>query len=310
LRKDIWEGKMSDNFFTFMIIPRKKSAVKKICLSNNLVRTLFIGTIVAILLTFYVIYDYASIKRDRAELSRLRIETKQQSQNIEELALKIDEFADRMEELKQFDKKLRILANYQTSRDKKLPLGIGGSGSDTIKMKELLKESHENLVAGMRKSIAGINEDADYRERSFNELLSFLREQKSLLAATPSVWPVKGWVTSEFGMRESPFNSGTEFHKGIDIATRMGKEVIATADGIVVEASYSPADGNLVKIEHGYGMSSAYAHLLKFVVKKGIKVKRGTLIGYVGDTGRSTGSHLHYAVYVNKIPVNPRKYLK
>ncbi|HOW57716.1 MAG TPA: M23 family metallopeptidase, partial [Smithellaceae bacterium] len=268
---------MSDNFFTFMIIPRKKSAVKKICLSNNLVRTLFIGTIVAILLTFYVIYDYASIKRDRAELSRLRIETKQQSQNIEELALKIDEFADRMEELKQFDKKLRILANYQTSRDKKLPLGIGGSGSDTIKMKELLKESHENLVAGMRKSIAGINEDADYRERSFNELLSFLREQKSLLAATPSVWPVKGWVTSEFGMRESPFNSGTEFHKGIDIATRMGKEVIATADGIVVEASYSPADGNLVKIEHGYGMSSAYAHLLKFVVKKGIKVKRGTL---------------------------------
>ena len=301
---------MSDNFFTFMIIPRKKSAVKKICLSNNIVRTLFVGTIVAILLTFYVIYDYASIKRDRAELSRLRVETAQQSRNIEDLASRIDEFADRMEELKQFDKKVRILANYQTGRDKKLPLGIGGSSSDSVKMKELLRESHENLVAGMRKSIAGMNEDADYRERSFNELLSFLREQKSLLAATPSVWPVKGWVTSEFGLRESPFSLGSEFHKGIDIATRMGKEIIATADGIVVEATYSPADGNLVKIDHGYGLSSGYAHLSKFVVKKGMKVKRGTLIGYVGDSGRSTGSHLHYAVYVNKVPVNPRKYLK
>jgi len=301
---------MSDNFFTFMIIPRKKSAVKKICLSNNIVRTLFVGTIVAILLTFYVIYDYASIKRDRAELSRLRVETAQQSRNIEDLASRIDEFADRMEELKQFDKKVRILANYQTGRDKKLPLGIGGSSSDSVKMKELLRESHENLVAGMRKSIAGMNEDADYRERSFNELLSFLREQKSLLAATPSVWPVKGWVTSEFGLRESPFSLGSEFHKGIDIATRMGKEIIATADGIVVEATYSPADGNLVKIDHGYGLSSGYAPFSKFVVKKGMKVKSGTLIGYVCDGGRRPCSHLHYAVYVNKVPVNPRKYLK
>ena len=105
---------MSDNFFTLMIIPRRKSAVKKLSLSNTLVRGLFIGTILAALLTFYIIYDYASIKRDKAELARLRIETKEQSQQIHDLALKIDEFADRMEEFKQFDKKLEYLANYQT----------------------------------------------------------------------------------------------------------------------------------------------------------------------------------------------------
>jgi murein DD-endopeptidase MepM/ murein hydrolase activator NlpD len=90
----------------------------------------------------------------------------------------------------------------------------------------------------------------------------------------------------------------------------MGKEVVATADGLVIEATYHTEDGNIVKIDHSHGISSAYAHLSKIAVKQGMRIKRGELIGYVGDTGRSTGSHLHYAVYMNKIPVNPRRYLK
>ncbi|HPK53918.1 MAG TPA: M23 family metallopeptidase [Smithellaceae bacterium] len=263
---------MPDNFFTLMIIPRRKSAVKKISLSSALVRALFVGSIFAVLSTFYIIYDYASIKRDRAELARLKVLTKEQSQQIHDLAAKIDDFSDRME--------------------------------------ELLKSDHAALVVGMHKEVAKLHEDADIREKSFSELMNFLREQKSLLAATPSIWPVKGWITSEFGVRESPFNAGSEFHKGLDIATRMNKEVLATADGIVVEASYQPEDGNIVKIDHSHGIVTAYAHLAKSAVQQGVRVKRGDLIGYVGDTGRSTGSHLHYAVYINKIPVNPRKYLK
>lgn len=301
---------MPDNFFTLMIIPRRKSAVKKLSLSSALVRGLFIGSVCAVLLSLYVIYDYASIKRDRAELTRLRAQTKEQARQINDLAIKIDEFADRMEALKQFDKKLRILANYQTGRDKKLPLGVGGSANENTRIKELLSQDQEKIIAGMRKSVGGLNDDASTREKSFAELLLFLREQKSLLAATPSIWPVKGWVTSEFGSRESPFAAGTEFHKGLDIATRMGKEVIAPADGLVVEAGYQTEDGNIIKIDHSHGIATAYAHLSKIAVKQGIRIKRGDLIGYVGDTGRSTGTHLHYAVYVNKIPVNPRKYLK
>ena len=301
---------MPDNFFTLMIIPRRKSAVKKISLSSALVRGLFIGSIFAVLLTLYMVYDYASITRDKAELARLRAQTKEQSQQIYDLALRIDEFADRMEDLKQFDKKVRILANYQTRRDKKLPLGIGGSSSENVSIKDLLNQNQEKLIAGMRDGIAKLNDDASIREKSFTELMNFLREQKSFLAATPSTWPVKGWITSEFGTRESPFSSGSEFHKGLDIATRMGKEVRVTADGFVVEATYHTDEGNIVKIDHGHGISTGYAHLSKVAVKHGVRVKRGDLIGYVGDTGRSTGSHLHYAVYINKIPVNPRKYLK
>lgn len=301
---------MSDNFFTLMIIPRRKSAVTKISVSYKLVRGLFIGSIIAVLLTLYVVYDYASIKRDRAELTRLRTQTVEQSKQINELAAKVDEFSDRMEEFKQLDKKIRIMATNQTGRDKKMPLGIGGSNNEQVRIKDLMDQDKEKILAGMHQNINKLNEDANEREQSFNELLKYLREQKSLLAATPTIWPVKGWVTSEFGSRDNPFGSSVEFHKGLDIATRMGKEVVAPADGLVTEVNYQSDDGNIVRVDHGYGLSSSYSHLMKSAVKLGMRVKRGDLIGYVGDTGRSTGTHLHYAVYVNNVPVNPRKYLK
>lgn len=301
---------MSDNFFTLMIIPRRKSAVKKISLSNNLVRGLFVGSLLAVLLSLYFIYDYASIKRDRAELSRLRQQTIQQSKEIINLSAKVDEFADRMEEFRQLDKKIRILAINQTGKDKKIPLGIGGSNNERIRLKELVTQDEEKLVSGIHESIRQLSADADERETSFNELLKFLREQKSLLAATPSIWPVRGWVTSEFGQRDNPFGVGREFHKGIDIATRVGKEIVAPADGLVVEVGYRSDDGNMLKIDHGYGISTCYLHLSKAAVKEGVRVTRGTVIGYVGDTGRSTGAHLHYTVLMNNVPVNPRKYLK
>jgi len=308
--KSILKDKMSGNLFTLMVIPRTNSAVKKISLPGILVSSFFVVSFVAILIALYFIYDYASIKRDRAELVRLRGINKEQSQQVQDLALRVDEFSDRMEELRQVDKKLRILAIHQTGRDKKLPLGIGGAANTETRLQELLDKDQQKLILGMRKNITALNEDANYREKSFNELLAFLHEQKSILAATPYIWPVKGWVTSDFGPRASPFSSGVEFHKGLDIATRFGKEVLATADGLVIDASFHTQDGNLVKIDHGHGLVTAYAHLSRIAVKYGVRIKRGDVIGYVGDTGRSTGSHLHYAVFVNKVPVNPRKYLK
>jgi murein DD-endopeptidase MepM/ murein hydrolase activator NlpD len=300
---------MSNKYFTLMIIPRRKNAVTKLSFSSTLIRSLLVIFVLAVLLIFYTIYDYASIKRDKAELARLRVETVEQSQQLQELALKIDEFADRIEEFNQFDKKLRIVANYQISNDKKMLLGIGGAGNNQTKIKDLLDQDQVKLVSGMRKNISQLNENANVMEKSFTELLKFLREQKSLLAATPSIWPVKGWVTSGFGPRRSPFASGVEFHGGMDIATRMGKEVISPADGFVVEVTTQAADGNIIRVDHGHGIMTTYSHLSKFAIKQGSRVKRGDVLGYVGTSGRSTGYHLHYAVYVNKIAVNPRRYL-
>lgn len=298
---------MPDNF-TLMIIPNRKSGVKKISIPKIAIRNLFIALTVVTLITLFVVYDYASIKRDRAEMSRLRQQTKEQQQQLRELGLKIDEFSDRMEELRQTDKKIRLLA-YETNSSKKLPLSVGGSDKET-KIKDLLGKDHAAIIDGMRKNIDKLKEEASERENSFNELIGFLREQKSILASTPSLWPVQGWVTSGFGPRRSPFGSGVEFHKGIDISARYGKAVSAPADGLVVRSGYEPMDGNAIRIEHGHGFSTAYLHLSKIAVKRGSRVKKGEIIGYVGDSGRSTGSHLHYSVFVNNLPVNPQKYLR
>lgn len=298
---------MSDRF-TLMIIPNRKSGVKKISVPKVAIRNIAIGAVVFILLALFIVYDYTSIKRDRAEMSRLRDLTKVQQQQLRELGTKIDEFSDRMEELRQTDKKIRILA-YETNRERKLPLGVGGSDKET-RIKDLLERDHSVLIEGMRKNIEKLKNEANEREKSFNELLAFLNEQKSILASTPSLWPVQGWVTSGFGTRRSPFGSGIEFHKGIDISTRYGKAIVAPADGFVVRSGYEPADGNTVKIEHGHGFSTAYLHLSKIAIAQGERIKKGQVIGYVGDSGRSTGPHLHYSVYVNNVPVNPVKYLR
>jgi murein DD-endopeptidase MepM/ murein hydrolase activator NlpD len=116
-------------------------------------------------------------------------------------------------------------------------------------------------------------------------------------------------VTSEFGYRSSPFGGGREYHEGIDIATHQGTAVRSPADGVILEAGREGGLGLMVKIDHGRGLSTVYGHLSRIAVRQGAIVRRGEAIGHVGNTGRSTGSHLHYAVYFSGVAVNPRSYL-
>jgi murein DD-endopeptidase MepM/ murein hydrolase activator NlpD len=121
--------------------------------------------------------------------------------------------------------------------------------------------------------------------------------------------PTKGWISSDFGYRISPFTGRREFHNGLDIATREGTPIIAPADGVVTFAANKWLIGNMITIDHGHGMVTQYGHLKEFVAKKGDHVKRGQVIAKVGNTGRSTGPHVHYMVRLNGVPVNPEKYI-
>ena len=143
----------------------------------------------------------------------------------------------------------------------------------------------------------------------FESLLKYLDDQKSLLASTPAISPAKGWITSRFGYRKSPFTGRKEIHKGLDIASRMKTPVQATADGVIVFCGSKGFMGKVVVIDHGHGMVTRYAHLHKTLKKKGDRVKRGDRIGLIGNSGRSTGPHLHYNVRLNGISVNPEKYI-
>jgi murein DD-endopeptidase MepM/ murein hydrolase activator NlpD len=132
----------------------------------------------------------------------------------------------------------------------------------------------------------------------------------TLLADAPSLWPVEGKVTSSFGEREDPFNGEGAFHAGLDISAPSGTVVRATADGVVTSAQLMNGYGREVVLDHGHGLRTVYGHLSGMIVLAGQQVVRGQIIGYVGQTGRSTGPHLHYEVRINNTPVNPHKYLR
>jgi murein DD-endopeptidase MepM/ murein hydrolase activator NlpD len=130
------------------------------------------------------------------------------------------------------------------------------------------------------------------------------------IADAPTLWPVEGRVTSSFGEREDPFNGEGAFHAGMDISAPTGTPIRATADGLVDSAETANGYGRQVILDHGHGIRTVYGHMAKMVVLAGQHVTRGQIIGYVGQTGRSTGPHLHYEVRINNVPVNPHKYLR
>jgi murein DD-endopeptidase MepM/ murein hydrolase activator NlpD len=130
------------------------------------------------------------------------------------------------------------------------------------------------------------------------------------LADAPSLWPVRGPITSSFGQRQDPFNGEGTFHSGVDISSSFGEPVRASADGTIENAGMASGYGREVIIDHGHGIETLYGHMSGFAVTAGQQVRRGQVIGYVGMSGRSTGPHRHYEVRIRNTPVNPHKYLR
>lgn len=127
---------------------------------------------------------------------------------------------------------------------------------------------------------------------------------------TPSIWPVLGHITDGFGERLDPFSGEGAFHTGVDVGTDYGAPVHVTADGMVLDAGQHTGYGRVVIVDHGFGLTTWYAHLSSYAVITGTRVKRGEVIGYTGISGRSTGPHVHYEVRMNNAPVNPWRYMK
>jgi len=152
-----------------------------------------------------------------------------------------------------------------------------------------------DLLSGLENRLRYVRHDVERKE--------------ALAAATPSIWPVPGWLTESFGNRKDPFTGQPGFHPGIDISTDKGQPVYATADATVEVAAYTGDYGNLVILRHGFGLTTRYGHLNNFAVKVGQTVKRGAVIGYVGTTGRTTGAHLHYEILANGQLLNPLQLL-
>ena len=308
---------MPKHLYTLLIIPhKKKESVKRFLATPFHFRLTGILSVVFLCLFGYCAIDYLTIKLEQMELENLRQMASTQQEQIGTLEEKISYFEKKLDDLKQIDEKIRTMASGLTgSRGKTTSKA---ASKDVAPAREQLRgiggpmpadEMGPDKLRMLNHHMDRLLEDASARERSLAELQEYLRTQRSLAAVTPSIWPVSGWVTSEFGRRTNPFGRRAEFHTALDIATKLGAPVQAPADGIVANVEKRPDMGLMIQVEHGRGIQTLYAHLFRSVVSKGQVVKRGEVIGYVGNSGRSTGAHLHYSVSLNGVYVNPRKYL-
>jgi murein DD-endopeptidase MepM/ murein hydrolase activator NlpD len=170
-------------------------------------------------------------------------------------------------------------------------------------------DSDEPLIVALRRSAQQLGEVASSQELSLAEVAGQLESKRAHLAATPAIWPTKGWLTSRFGTRVSPFTNQKQFHAGIDIAGERGTDIFAPAQGKVVFSGKRGPLGKSVIIDHGYGVRTQYGHGDDLYVKTGEIVQRGQRIATLGNSGRSKGPHLHYVVEVKGKAVNPLDYI-
>ena len=300
---------MAKDYYSILLLPSKAGKIKKLKLSQFAVRSgaFFLTTILVVL--GFIVFDYINIKLEGVNLESLKEENQRQRVHIQSFATKVEALESHIVALKQFDSKLRVIANLEKPRGEDQTLSVGGSLNEHQRSSPVFDKTQDVLIKRMHSDLEQLKTEASIQEHSLQELYEFLKEQKSILVSTPSLWPARGWVSSGFGYRKSPFTGLREFHKGIDIATRLGTPVIAPADGIVTYVGRKGGFGKIIIINHGYGIVTRYAHLLKTFKKSRQKVKRGEKIAAVGNTGRSTGSHLHYEIRVDGVAVNPWNYL-
>jgi murein DD-endopeptidase MepM/ murein hydrolase activator NlpD len=263
----------------------------------------------ALLSTTFFFCDYIQVKKKAFELARLRQETQSQKSQLHFFSAKVEDLEKQLSKLKDFDKKIRILANLERGQETNALMGMGGPSPSDIRDKLKREKDDQGLIQQMRTDIERLQSEAISQEVSLSELEKKLQASKEILIHTPSVWPTLGWVTSGFGFRTNPFTGLTQMHEGVDISNRVGTLILAPAEGIISDIGNDLVHGRIVVISHGFAMTSRYSHLSKVLVKTGQKVKRGDKVAEVGMSGKTTGPHLHYEVRLNGIPVNPMRYI-
>lgn len=333
---------MIKNDHTFVIIPEGTKEPRRVFVSKKLLNILLYASLLILGAVFVRILFYANelltlrnrywptfqenkmlhkenqrliTERDAIQHSKDSILNEIETERVAH-ARRLAEVSDEMERLENFVTDLKILAGYKLSKQdaQKLPStssgkqGEEGEGGADISIEAYLEGmagiSQDSLRAGIDDEATDLAAALRAKRNSLRDLRDFLEKKATLLEGRPIGWPASGVVTSEFGPR------GSGFHSGFDIANTVGTPIYATGDGVVTFLGYVGAMGKMIEISHGNEFTTVYAHLSRYAVTTGDRVERGDPIGYVGNTGRTTGPHLHYEVRVNGVPVNPKPYLE
>jgi len=295
---------MAKSCYTFIIVPNASSRLRKLKLPARVLHALAgVGV-----LCFFVLvglgFSYVKMAFKAADYDKLQVENtnlKIEKKNLEVATVKLGEKLSNIENLFERIQNL-VESDSLTKRGKMNVPAVGGSKVDY--------PTAELLGSGNLKNGVELLKDRTAEMETQLTLLEQVAEKKATIRRlTPTIWPVKGHISSHYGNRADPFNGEAELHLGLDISALFGTQVHAPADGKIIYAQRKAAYGNLIIIDHGNGLTTRLGHLSRFNVKVGQKVKKNEVVGYVGTSGRSTAPHLHYEVRLNDRPVNPRNYL-
>lgn len=311
---------MSNKSFTILIVPEKCGKTKKIQIKKGTIK--FIALLLLLLPTMIFALAFTSINAEnkRNEINKLRKENTKLINKFSFISNKITSLEKESLKMYNLDEKLKNLTSLVDS-ERGLKIDSVLSGYDEMCEMNYLNEPFvlppqeedsafkklETFILNTR--ISNLSRETRKQITSLSNLVEYFSARKSLLSKTPSIWPTKGWVTSSFGARVDPYTGNKVMHLGIDIAAREGASIVAPAEGYVIYVGRRGAYGNMVAIDHGGGIVTHYGHISQTLVKIGDKIQRGQKIALVGNTGRSTGPHLHYEVRKNGLPVNPKKFI-
>jgi len=304
---------MPNKHLSVIIVPHTKTSTKTLCFSQKTLKMLAIGGIALALVLLAVIVDYARMSVIRGRYKALRVETAEQRSTIAGYEKSIGDLQTKISNLESYAKKLNVMAGLKSPDVLTAPAGIGGGAPDDEPVPEAEPPAEAPAPGGPAViepgTILTLSQKALSIENNLSSLLSFFESDSLRLASTPSIMPAAGWIASVFGHRNDPFTGAWTMHWGIDISTNIGNPIMATADGIVIKVQTDKYLGKNVTISHGNGFTTIYGHMSNFAVTAGQKVKRRDIIGYIGQTGKAAGPHVHYEVFKDGKRVDPRNFL-
>ncbi|HIG71469.1 MAG TPA: M23 family metallopeptidase [Myxococcales bacterium] len=337
--------------YTLMLIGDETSPIRRVQVSGDRVKHLAWAAGALVLITLVGAVDYYRTKLDNSELAALRVQSVEQTTEMDRVQATFDEMTEKMAAVLELERKVRIIANLPGASaiggegitevvpdgsvapdadddNLQMPVGVPiptnelgaaarqGQNGDMIPTRAGRGVDMTGLTTEKARAMRQLEElgkaiamSADLRTSAMEELVIQLEDKHTRLTSMPSIWPTRGWLTSRFGPRISPFTGRRQHHAGIDIAAASGADIVAAASGRVVFVGRKGPLGKSVVVDHGFGVRTLYGHAKELFVKAGDELDRGAKIASVGSTGRSTGPHVHYVVEVNGKAKNPLDYI-
>jgi len=294
---------------TIILFPDGADKVRQYRLPNYLLIFLILLIVSCSAFFTHFLQTYIFTKTEMSLLTQLKKENETQKKQFIYLAEQIIKMNQKVEKFQDIDRRVKTVVNLKTSNNIKPLRGIGGSDQALLRPDDSTLKDYRALIRSLHRSLDDLNDEITLTKQDKFEIHEFFENQRRIFASRPSIWPAKGRLSSGFGYRISPFTGERELHRGVDIAAKKNSPVVAPADGIVSSVDRNRLSGKVLFIKHGNELRTSYAHLQKIIVKEGQFVKRGEKIALVGNSGRSTGPHLHYEVHLKGVPVNPLKYI-